>query len=95
MPDRINSNRDQDQHYRTELNNYLQVNGGPSRLQWKDVKDGPQHRPTWTAICYIDGTQYAKVSKNNLSEAKEEAARVAHRALLFDRFRESAGHVIT
>ena len=37
--------------YRTELNNFLQVNGGSRRLQWKKYEQGPQHELIWTAIC--------------------------------------------
>lgn len=38
--------------YRTELNNYLQVNGGCDRLRWEETQTGLQHKLTWTAICY-------------------------------------------
>ena len=38
--------------YRTGLDNLLQVNGGSDRLRWEEVRTGPRHRTTWTAICY-------------------------------------------
>ena len=38
--------------YRTGLDNFLQVNGGSDRLRWEEVRTGPQHRLTWTAIYY-------------------------------------------
>ena len=38
--------------YRTELNNFLQVNGGSNRLKWQTSHQGPQHELIWTAICY-------------------------------------------
>ena len=37
--------------YRTELNNFLQANGGTGRLQWQISPHGPQHELIWTAIC--------------------------------------------
>ena len=38
--------------YRVQLNNYLQANGGTQRLSWGNIKDGPEHRPNWTAHAY-------------------------------------------
>ena len=40
--------------YRTGLDNFLQVNGGSDRLRWEAARTGPQHRLTWTAICYSE-----------------------------------------
>ena len=38
--------------YRMQLNNYLQLNGGTSRLQYVDVASGPAHKPTWHCTIY-------------------------------------------
>jgi len=37
--------------HRTQLNNWLQVNGGPERLDWASFRVGPENDPIWTAIC--------------------------------------------
>ena len=37
--------------HRTELNNWLQVNGGPGRLDWTSFRGGPENNPTWVVIC--------------------------------------------
>lgn len=37
--------------YRTELNNWLQVNGGRERLDWASSRVGPENNPIWTATC--------------------------------------------
>ena len=37
--------------YRTELNNFLQVNGGSHRLKWQTSSQGPDHDLLWTAVC--------------------------------------------
>lgn len=37
--------------YRTELNNWLQVNSGPERLGWASFRPGPENNPIWTAMC--------------------------------------------
>ena len=37
--------------FRTQLNNWLQVNGGTERLDWKSFRVGPENDPTWTAVC--------------------------------------------
>jgi hypothetical protein len=37
--------------YRTELNNWLQVNGGTERLDWKSFRVGPENNTIWTVIC--------------------------------------------
>lgn len=35
-----------------QLNNFLQVNGGTTRLQYLDVPSGPAHKPTWHCTTY-------------------------------------------
>jgi hypothetical protein len=35
-----------------QLNNFLQVNGGTTRLQYLDVPSGPAHKPTWHCTAY-------------------------------------------
>ncbi|KAF9652933.1 hypothetical protein BDM02DRAFT_3258165 [Thelephora ganbajun] len=91
-------------HYRTELNNFLQVNGGPRRLRWETSQHGPQHELIWTAICYttlpstyskptVDETEYGRASGHTLGHAKERAAHMTHRALLFQNFRQRTGMV--
>ena len=37
-------------HYRMQLNNWLQVNGGTSRFGLRIIRAGPEHDPTYTAI---------------------------------------------
>ena len=37
--------------HRTQLNNWLQVNGGRGRLNWASSRVGPENNPIWTAIC--------------------------------------------
>ena len=37
-------------HFRTQLNSWLQVNGGTARLNWRVIKDGPEDAPTWTVV---------------------------------------------
>ena len=36
--------------HRTQLDNCLQFNGGPGRLDWTSFWDGPANDPTWTAV---------------------------------------------
>ena len=38
--------------WRMQLNNFLQVNGGTTRLQYLDVPSGPAHKPTWHCTAY-------------------------------------------
>ena len=97
--------------YRTELNNFLQVNGGHGRLSWQTSHRGPQHELIWTAICYskcflttrnfppthprpaVDEFEYGSASSSTLGDAKERAAHIAHRALIFQAFRQRTGMV--
>ena len=37
--------------HRTQLNNWLQVNGGPGRLDWTCLQDGPGNNQNWVVIC--------------------------------------------
>ncbi|KAF9652934.1 hypothetical protein BDM02DRAFT_3265950 [Thelephora ganbajun] len=71
------------QHHRTQLNNWLQVNGGPERLDWESFRVGPQNDPTWTAICLIDGVEWSRAEASTLAAAKEEAARKVLRTFSF------------
>ena len=36
--------------WRTQLNNYLIVNGGTQRLRWETNQAGPLNAPVWTAV---------------------------------------------
>ncbi|KAF9786709.1 hypothetical protein BJ322DRAFT_667790 [Thelephora terrestris] len=62
-------------HWRMQLNNYLQVNGGAQRLRYLDVPSGPAHKPTWSCTAYIDGVPYAAGTGTEKGEAREVAAR--------------------
>jgi len=96
--------------YRTELNNFLQVNGGVGRLDWQTSHQGPQHDLIWTASCYsrcfltnsnfarltqpiVDGVEHGSASSNSLGDAKEKAAHITHRALMFQAVRQRMGMV--
>jgi len=61
-----------------QLNNFLQSQGGTSRLDWHEWMNGPIHQPRWHFVCYIDGIVRGHGSGVSKSEAKESAA---HRAL--------------
>jgi hypothetical protein len=76
--------------WRMQLNNYLQVNGGTTRLQYMDVASGPAHKPTWHCTAYsessllplwrllrrvlVDGVPYASGTSLEKGEAREIAA---------------------
>ncbi|GJE96725.1 hypothetical protein PsYK624_129310 [Phanerochaete sordida] len=62
-------------HWRMQLNNYLQSNGGTKMLTWEVFHAGPPHAVVWTAITYIHGAQYAKCINARQSAAMEEAAK--------------------
>jgi len=72
-------------HWRMQLNNYLQSNGGVNILTWEVYSVGPLHRPTWTAIAYIRGVEYGRSTGASQGAVKEEAARQALLALYADR----------
>ncbi|KAI8975900.1 hypothetical protein BD414DRAFT_497264 [Trametes punicea] len=74
-------------HWRMELNNYLQAHGGVHLLSWDVFTSGPAHQPMWTAIVYIRGIEYARVFGTSQNAVKEEAARQALAALMGDRRR--------
>ena len=43
--------------YRLQLNNWLQHRGWNERFRWdNDTKDGPDHNPTWHALCRCPST---------------------------------------
>ncbi|KAF9652935.1 hypothetical protein BDM02DRAFT_3108587 [Thelephora ganbajun] len=69
-------------HYRMQLNNLLQANGGTGRLHWGEpIKGGFEHSPTWTVIASLDGMEYGRGTRGTLGAAKEEAARQVLRRL--------------
>ncbi|KAI0915642.1 hypothetical protein AcW1_003808 [Taiwanofungus camphoratus] len=72
-------------HWRMQLNNYLQSNGGARLLTWEVYQSGPQHQPSWTAIAYIRGVEYGRSSGSSQNAVKEEAARQTLAALYADR----------
>ncbi|KAI0768700.1 hypothetical protein BD413DRAFT_605189 [Trametes elegans] len=74
-------------HWRMQLNNFLQAHGGPQILGWTVFTTGPQHQPMWTAITYVRGVEYAKVHGSSQNAVKEEAARRTLAALQADRRR--------
>ncbi|KAF9243179.1 hypothetical protein BU15DRAFT_72371 [Melanogaster broomeanus] len=48
-------------HNRQALNNYLQeVRRNTTRLTWEKNPEGPDHRPTWLAIAYLDGIEWGR-----------------------------------
>ncbi|KAH9894962.1 hypothetical protein C8Q73DRAFT_692428 [Cubamyces lactineus] len=74
-------------HWRMELNNYLQANGGSHILSWDVTQSGPLHQPMWTAVAYIRGVEYARTFGPSQNAVKEEAARQTLAALMGDRRR--------
>ncbi|CCM00691.1 uncharacterized protein FIBRA_02730 [Fibroporia radiculosa] len=72
-------------HWRMQLNNYLQSNGGSKILTWDVYQSGPQHQPVWTAIAYIRGVEYGRSMGSSQGGVKEEAARQTLAALYQDR----------
>ncbi|KAI0661137.1 hypothetical protein C8Q70DRAFT_968919 [Cubamyces menziesii] len=74
-------------HWRMELNNYLQANGGSHILSWDLFQSGPLHQPMWTAVAYIRGVEYARAFGPSQNAVKEEAARQTLAALMGDRRR--------
>ncbi|KAI0674793.1 hypothetical protein C8Q78DRAFT_1008912 [Trametes maxima] len=74
-------------HWRMELNNYLQANGGRGMLTWDVSQSGPLHQPMWTAIAYIRGVEYGRAYGSSQNAVKEEAARQTLYALHSDRRR--------
>ncbi|OSD01283.1 hypothetical protein PYCCODRAFT_1468721 [Trametes coccinea BRFM310] len=39
-------------HWRMELNNFMQSHGGTHLVAWDATPTGPPHQPVWTAIVY-------------------------------------------
>ncbi|KAF9790830.1 hypothetical protein BJ322DRAFT_412818 [Thelephora terrestris] len=76
-------------HYRVQLNNYLQANGGTQRLSWGNSQDGPRHCPNWIAHAYLDGTECGRAVGRSLEQAKEEAARQVLRHILASKYTRS------
>lgn len=76
-----------DSHWRMQLNNYLQANGGTRMLTWDVYSTGPPHQVVWTAITYIRGAQYAKAVSSRQNAAMEDAARITLDTLQADRRR--------
>ncbi|KAI1791275.1 hypothetical protein LXA43DRAFT_434077 [Ganoderma leucocontextum] len=72
-------------HWRMQLNNYLQANGGVRLLTWDVYQTGPLHQPSWTAIAYIRGVEYGRAYGSSQAAVKEEAARQTLDALYNDR----------
>ncbi|KAH9945643.1 hypothetical protein B0H21DRAFT_693865, partial [Amylocystis lapponica] len=71
--------------WRMQLNNYLQSNGGSRLLTWDVQQSGPLHQPSWTAVAYIRGVEYARCTGSSQNGVKEEAARRTLAALQADR----------
>ncbi|OBZ68388.1 hypothetical protein A0H81_11595 [Grifola frondosa] len=44
-------------HWRMELNNYLQRSHGTRVLKWEHTHIGPQNDLTWTAYAFINGLE--------------------------------------
>ncbi|GBE81375.1 hypothetical protein BKA93DRAFT_601984 [Sparassis latifolia] len=72
-------------HWRMQLNNYLQSNGGVHLLTWEVYQVGPLHAPSWTAMAYIRGVEYGRCTGYSQGAVKEEAARQTLVALFADR----------
>ncbi|KAH9940548.1 uncharacterized protein BXZ73DRAFT_98980 [Epithele typhae] len=72
-------------HYRMQLNNYLQANGGARHLTWEVYQTGPLHQPMWTAVSFIRGIEYGRAYGGSQNAVKEEAARQTLAALVADR----------
>ncbi|KAI0812450.1 hypothetical protein BC629DRAFT_1589215 [Irpex lacteus] len=62
-------------HWRMQLNNYLQGNGGTKMLSWEVYPSGPSHEVVWTATVFIRGAPYARCVSSRQNTAMEEAAR--------------------
>ncbi|TCD60259.1 hypothetical protein EIP91_010451 [Steccherinum ochraceum] len=76
-----------DQHWRMQLNNYLQSNGGTRMLQWEVYSTGPPHQIQWTAITYVRGVEYARCVGTRQGVTMENAAKQTLDALYADRRR--------
>ncbi|KAI0344830.1 hypothetical protein BDW22DRAFT_1354991 [Trametopsis cervina] len=76
-----------DNHWRMQLNNFLQGNGGTKMLSWDVYSSGPSHQVVWTAITYIRGVQYAKCVSTRQNAAMEDAAQQTLNVLYADRMR--------
>ncbi|KAF9245723.1 hypothetical protein BU15DRAFT_40520, partial [Melanogaster broomeanus] len=60
---------------RQALNNYLQeVCKNTRRLTWEISQEGPNHRPTWLAIAYLDGVEWGRGQGPSRGAAMEAAA---------------------
>ncbi|KAF8983867.1 hypothetical protein BDQ17DRAFT_1437228 [Cyathus striatus] len=61
-------------HHRTQLNNEAGQKYGIV-ITYSCVQDGPQHAPTWTAYCMLDGIEWGRSdSLSTKNAAKEKAA---------------------
>ncbi|KAF8140652.1 hypothetical protein EV363DRAFT_1251392 [Boletus edulis] len=64
--------------YRQILNNYLQevYRDDPSRhLTWEMSHEGPNNRPTWHAIAYLDEIEWGRGDGPSRGAAREAAAK--------------------
>ncbi|GJE86257.1 double-stranded RNA binding motif-containing protein [Phanerochaete sordida] len=71
----------QPDHWRLRLNNLLQSSWGTQSLRWEAFQNGPQNSAPWVAVAYIKNVEWGRGTAHSLGAAKEEAARVAYRAL--------------
>ncbi|OSX67184.1 hypothetical protein POSPLADRAFT_1042444 [Postia placenta MAD-698-R-SB12] len=62
-------------HYRMQLNNYLQSRR-ELELDWRMSHEGPNHAPIWTAKAYIGEREYGAGRGTSQGAAKEAAAKV-------------------
>ncbi|KAI0361112.1 hypothetical protein OH77DRAFT_1516127 [Trametes cingulata] len=75
------------EHWRMDLNNYVQINNLGPYVQWTQHQTGPRNAPTWTATVIFNGVEYGRGSATNLGAAREIAAEQALRALWYHRGR--------
>ncbi|EKM61459.1 uncharacterized protein PHACADRAFT_204628 [Phanerochaete carnosa HHB-10118-sp] len=68
-------------HWRLQLNNLLQISWGVHSLRWEQSQTGSQHSSPWVAVAFIQNVEWGRGQAHSLGAAKEEAARVAYRAL--------------
>ncbi|KZT18165.1 hypothetical protein NEOLEDRAFT_1184528 [Neolentinus lepideus HHB14362 ss-1] len=72
-------------HWRMQLNNYLQASQQNDILTWEQACSGPAHARVWTAIAYIRDIEYGRATASTAAAAKEEAARQTLAALYAER----------
>ncbi|KAG2367717.1 hypothetical protein BDR07DRAFT_1392751 [Suillus spraguei] len=76
---------DDQNHYRMQLNNYLQRRfgtAGPQGLRLDKSSSGPEHAPCWTVIVYFRDYEYGRGQATSKTSAREIACQMALQALM-------------